>query len=242
MNTILVAVDGYEPSMGAAKKAIELAGKYEAKVIALQVDEKTPLLPTEKSAESSKGREIISGHPLRVVAEYGSKMGIDVQLLKSVGVVTGTILQVANKFKVDIIIIGDSARKGLEKMHFGSVAESVLRSSRTPVLVVKRGNVDISDLRQLAGQLAIYTDNDNQEKTKILSSGLQEIWRRNFCIAFGFFVAFTLLYFSTAIVNTIYYQKTATLLLAGVPLGVWVSFAVFPLALILCGFFLRVGR
>ncbi|MCL4442137.1 MAG: universal stress protein [Firmicutes bacterium] len=37
-----MAIDGCAPSLGAAKKAIELAERYGAEVIVLYVEEKTP--------------------------------------------------------------------------------------------------------------------------------------------------------------------------------------------------------
>jgi nucleotide-binding universal stress UspA family protein len=49
---LLVAVDGYPPSLGAAKAAVELASHEGAEVVALQVVEDVPLLQLEKELEA----------------------------------------------------------------------------------------------------------------------------------------------------------------------------------------------
>jgi nucleotide-binding universal stress UspA family protein len=46
------------------------------------------------------------------------------------------ILEVAEKEKIDLIIIGTHGRKGLEKALFGSVALKVVQFSRCPVLTI----------------------------------------------------------------------------------------------------------
>lgn len=241
MRNILVAVDGFEPSLAATKKALELAQRYDATVIALQVEEKTPLLPTEKRLEASQSKGMISEDPLKLVQEYSQRMGCTIRTFKSAGVVTGTILKTAQNLQVDLIVMGDSARKGLEKMHFGSVAESVLKGSSIPVLVIKRGAVDISDLKELAEDLV---GNGPIETTVAADSLalLRDTRRRNFLISFAFLAVFTLFYFTTAIINTPTYQAIAGQLCWGIPLGVWLGFTIFPVSLMLCCFYLRLGR
>ncbi|AQS59985.1 universal stress protein [Desulforamulus ferrireducens] len=241
MRKILVAVDGFEPSLAAAKKALELAQRYGATVIALQVEEKTLLLPTEKRLEASQTKGMISEAPLNLLQEYGQRMGCDIRTMKTAGVVAGTILQTAQKQQVDLIVMGDSARKGLEKMHFGSVAESVLKGSSLPVLVVKRGAVDLTDLKELAGNLAGSQPNPTVIAADSLAL-LRDSRRRNFLLSFGFLAIFGLFYFTTAIINTPNYQTVAGQLCWGIPLGVWLGFMIFPVSIALCCFYLRLGR
>lgn len=243
MQRILVAVDGYEPSLAAAQKSVELAMKYNAELICLQVEEKTPMLQVEKDMESITSLGLISSDPLKLIEEYASNMGIAVQSIKTTGLVTATILQTARHLKVDLIVIGDSARKRMDKLHFGSVAESVLRGAPAPVLVIKRGTVDITALKELAVSLnnksiPLVKEATGTDKGEML----QKAWGQNFLISFSFFAIFTLYYFTTAAINSTTLQHVATHLMLGIPLGLWMGFAIFPFALTLCFLYLRIGR
>lgn len=240
MNKLLVAVDGGSPSLAAAKKAMELADKYQAEVIVLHVEEKTPMLPSEKTFESGLNRDRVCEYPLELMGEYGNKVGIDLHLIKTQGKITGKILKVAKEFGVDMIVIGDTARKGLEKMHFGSVAESVLEKSPYPVLVVKRDSVDISDIKSLAADLSSKMCIDDDIDADIYSP-YQENLERNRLVSFSFFGIFALIYFFAAIINSTSFQSIAVMSLANIPLGVWAGFSVFPIALIMCMLFLKTG-
>ena len=46
------------------------------------------------------------------------------------------ILHCSKEFKADLIVIGTHSRTGIDRLLMGSVAESVVRSSHVPVLVV----------------------------------------------------------------------------------------------------------
>ncbi len=47
------------------------------------------------------------------------------------------IINYADENNIDLIVMGTSSKKGMEKFLLGSVAEKVLRSSEKPVLVVR---------------------------------------------------------------------------------------------------------
>ncbi|MGE0085434.1 MAG: universal stress protein [Desulfococcaceae bacterium] len=53
-----------------------------------------------------------------------------------IGDTAGEIINYAKTEKADLIIMGTHARKGLEKMLFGSVAEKVVKMSPVPVMCV----------------------------------------------------------------------------------------------------------
>ena len=48
------------------------------------------------------------------------------------------ILEVAEAFQPDLIVIGSHGRSGLDHLLLGSVTERVLRRSTQPVLVVRK--------------------------------------------------------------------------------------------------------
>jgi nucleotide-binding universal stress UspA family protein len=51
-----------------------------------------------------------------------------------------TILQMAIDYDADLIIVGTHARRGLDRMLLGSVAEKLVRTARCPVLVARPVN------------------------------------------------------------------------------------------------------
>ncbi|MER3460845.1 MAG: hypothetical protein C4303_06950 [candidate division GAL15 bacterium] len=52
------------------------------------------------------------------------------------GFVAHAILDAAERFGADLIVMGTHGRTGLQRVLLGSVAEAVLRRSRVPVMVV----------------------------------------------------------------------------------------------------------
>ncbi len=54
-----------------------------------------------------------------------------------VGYAAEEIVEKAEEEKVDLIIMGTHGRKGLDRMLFGSVAESVVKNARQPVLTIR---------------------------------------------------------------------------------------------------------
>ncbi len=230
MEKVLVAVDGYAVSMGAAKKAIELAIKYDAELIAVQVEEESLLLESEKEADSlaiKKYLEQVSERPLDLVAAYGKKEGLKVKTIKTTGIVAGTILKLAKDYNVDFIVVGDSARKGFEKMHFGSVAESIVKESPVPVMVVKKGIVDISDMAPLAKELKDI----KAEDVALPPVFNEERYRKNFVTSFTLLIIFALTYFGAALLTTAEFKHIAALTILGVPLAVLLGMLVFVVGL-----------
>ena len=51
-----------------------------------------------------------------------------------------TILAAAAEVGADLVALSSHGYSGMERLFFGSTAEQVLRTSRVPILVVKRGD------------------------------------------------------------------------------------------------------
>lgn len=62
-----------------------------------------------------------------------------VRILVREGIPIKTILDVADKERVSLIILGSHGKSNIEEMLIGSVSEKVIRKSRQPCLVIKRG-------------------------------------------------------------------------------------------------------
>jgi nucleotide-binding universal stress UspA family protein len=57
-----------------------------------------------------------------------------------------TIVEAAEAEQVSLIVMSSHGRGGLGRMIFGSVAESVLRGTRTPILIVRDIGAPIASL------------------------------------------------------------------------------------------------
>lgn len=60
-----------------------------------------------------------------------------VEILEEQNSVVGTIVNYAEREKVDLIIVGTKGRSGFKKLLLGSVAEGVVTYAHCPVLVSK---------------------------------------------------------------------------------------------------------
>lgn len=231
MKKVLVAVDGYTASMGAAKKAVELAVKYDAELIAIRVEEEFLRTEHEREEEFLAVRKYlgqISETPLELVAAYGKQQNIDVKTIKTSGVIASTILQLAETHNADFIVIGDSARKGLERIHFGSIAESIVKTSNVPVIVVRSGIVDISDIMLLAKQIEGTVPKEEVAAAPVFS---EKRYQQNFSTSFSLLTIFTIVYFGAALLTTAEFKHVAAFKIAGVPFAVLLGMLVFIVGL-----------
>jgi nucleotide-binding universal stress UspA family protein len=53
------------------------------------------------------------------------------------GGVAKRIIALADECKCDVIVMGDTGRTGIKRLALGSIAETVIKGSFTPVFVVK---------------------------------------------------------------------------------------------------------
>jgi nucleotide-binding universal stress UspA family protein len=75
---------------------------------------------------------------LREFAKVHSEGGVHTTVVVEEGVVTESILDIAQENAVDMIVMGTHGRRGLQRLTLGSVTERVLRKAACPVLAVRR--------------------------------------------------------------------------------------------------------
>lgn len=136
---ILVPTDGSEPSVAATEYAVALAKTFGAVVKAIYVDTGMEALeyPEEVMTE-----DVYEGvHPsirgLALAQALCERNGVTCEVEIVQGGVAKRIVATAEEWKADMIVIGDTGRTGLKRIALGSVAETVVKGSPTPVLVVK---------------------------------------------------------------------------------------------------------
>ncbi|MEQ8789241.1 MAG: universal stress protein [Pirellulaceae bacterium] len=140
-NSLLVPIDFSPASQAALERALLLASG-EGPVVILQHVVDTALV--EFAVQHGWGaREDVVGEMRRRAEEELAELqksaseAVEIDVIVSEGVPFLEILQKADDFAVDAIVIGKiGARGALEKLLFGTTAEKVLRGSRRPVVVL----------------------------------------------------------------------------------------------------------
>ena len=139
---ILVPVDGSAGMRDVLDKASSLAKTYQSAVTAVYVLDPQPYVGV--SSEFAYGQSD-AVHEARAAGEQALQQASTLlaasgQSVNALVVEEGTpwrgILQAATQVGAQLIVMGSSRRKGLEKLVLGSVAESVLQNTTVPVLVV----------------------------------------------------------------------------------------------------------
>lgn len=145
-SNILVAIDGSEHSLRAAKYALVLAKTFEAKLTAVTVSyvpasEDLSQLDVlrqslvEDNSNYTKDAEKWFERFIQNAKE--SNVQLNTELLNSTRPVDYVILEYAEEKKIDLIVVGTKGRTGFRKLLLGGVASSIVTYSHCPVLVIK---------------------------------------------------------------------------------------------------------
>jgi nucleotide-binding universal stress UspA family protein len=124
---ILLGYDGSEDSEKAADLAVSLAQRYDAAIIVCHAFGHMP--PTTKPSEV---RRLVNP-----VVERLAKLGISSHVAIPDALPAQGILDAAEEFKADLIVMGVRGRGTFANLLLGSTAERVLRYAKVPVLVAR---------------------------------------------------------------------------------------------------------
>jgi nucleotide-binding universal stress UspA family protein len=141
MKTILVPVDFSDVTSRVIDEAVRLAKAFSARLILLHVAQPEPEFigydPGPPSVRNSVARELVEEHKrIHALDHLLEQEGLKVTSLVVQGYPLEKIIAEADKFKVDLIVMGSHGHGMLYHLLVGSVAEGVLRQARCPVLVV----------------------------------------------------------------------------------------------------------
>ena len=140
VDKILIPSDGSELAELAIAPAVDIAKSKNAELIALYVIPDIMyygVIPTidrsetEKEYEEKHAREV-----LRKIREAAEKEGVKIKKVIRRGRPPDEIIKVAEKEKVDLIVMGTKGRSGTKRI-IGSVADAVIREAHCPVLAVR---------------------------------------------------------------------------------------------------------
>lgn len=142
---ILIAVDDKDISKKAMQEAIQLTKDQKAKLFIIYIaDEFLPAgegVPVDFTKHSKSVRKhglsiLKSMSTLATKAKIKFKTHM-IEIKESAPNIAEKIIEQAQTFEADLIILGTHGRTGLSRLFLGSVAEEVVRKSNIPVQLVK---------------------------------------------------------------------------------------------------------
>ncbi|NLK25466.1 MAG: universal stress protein [Euryarchaeota archaeon] len=137
MSTVLLPTDGSLPALVATARAVEIAKMRGATLVVLKVVEQIPRTALERASDSAALQRPEGEDGIEYARELAAMEGIPTTVLVREGAVVGEIIRATEETGADLIVMGTSSLKGLNRLYLGSVAKSVVAQSPTTVLVVK---------------------------------------------------------------------------------------------------------
>ncbi len=140
---ILVPVDGSKTSSIALQEAVKLAQQHGARIKLVHVIEDVRFFDAEGMIDYTTLQDMSkrSGEQaLSQAKELAQRSGItaETELLESGGErVENVIIAECKRWLADLVVIGTHGRSGVSRILFGSVAEGVVRSATTPILLIR---------------------------------------------------------------------------------------------------------
>jgi nucleotide-binding universal stress UspA family protein len=137
LDTILVPVDGSTLAEAALPRALELAEVSGARILLLRAAQ-APTLPGVDPTEAQvKVVQEAEAYLADLEERLTKRGGVKIETSVWYGPAAHAIVEAASIHKVDEIVMTTHGRSGLGRLLLGSVAESVLRSTTTPILLIR---------------------------------------------------------------------------------------------------------
>lgn len=135
---VIVAVDGGEFALTAARRGLELANQLNAQAAVIFVVDLARAVGSSDAGITREEALIVLKKEAeqtldQIAALYG---GPEVMKFMPEGDPKEDIIRMAESWGADLLVIGTHARTGLARLLLGSVAEHVVRHSTVPVMVV----------------------------------------------------------------------------------------------------------
>jgi nucleotide-binding universal stress UspA family protein len=150
--TILVPIDGSDPSAHALNHALNIAERYKAKIMLLAVvtrvvmpilpDEGLGTLPISTAQEMVRYQERLRGLYEKILKETEERIrseypDLELEIILKEGRPSTEIVQTAEKNGVDLIVMGSRGVGGITGWILGSTSRRVVDSCTKPILIVK---------------------------------------------------------------------------------------------------------
>ena len=135
--TILVPVDGSALAEAAIPKALELADASGARVLLLRAAQASSLPGADPTEAQVKVVAEAEAYLARLKERLTTPGNVVVETSVCYGPAAQVIVEAAEIHRADEIVMTTHGRSGLGRLLLGSVAESVLRSTTTPILLIR---------------------------------------------------------------------------------------------------------
>jgi nucleotide-binding universal stress UspA family protein len=136
IKTILLATDLSVASREATDRAIDLAGRLDARLLIVNALEKRRLSGAGSHDRVDQART--ERESLLVEVVRGARdAGVTAEFLVWDGDPGDSIAAAAEAEHADLVVVGTRGRSGAERMLLGSVSDHVVRHAECPVLVVR---------------------------------------------------------------------------------------------------------
>ncbi len=142
---IMVPLDGSERAEGILPHVEDLAQRYQATVIFMQVIEPEPLImgpdviyPMVNQNMVEERTEAAKNYLASLQARYQDKLKTATHVGQ--GPVVEAIIRHAERIDVDLIAMASHGRTGLSRVFYGSVAAGVLNKIDRPLLLIRSQN------------------------------------------------------------------------------------------------------
>ncbi|MCT2535991.1 universal stress protein [Aquibacillus koreensis] len=137
-NKILLATDGSEHSKRAAENAIHIAScttgsTLEIVYVVDAAKAKSDVLSNWNSVDVNDSRV----KQIHIAKDLAEKSNVNYEIKILHGEPGPSIVNYANKYNFDIVIIGSRGLNGLQEFVLGSVSHKVAKRANCPVLIVK---------------------------------------------------------------------------------------------------------
>jgi nucleotide-binding universal stress UspA family protein len=137
LDTILVPLDGSALAEGALPRALELAEVSGARVLLLRAAQASTRLGADPTGAQVKVVSEAEAYLAEVQQRLTRQSRVTVETSVWYGPAAHAIVEAARIRKVDQIVMTTHGRSGLGRLLLGSVAESVLRGTSTPILLLR---------------------------------------------------------------------------------------------------------
>jgi len=139
---ILLPISGSDEAIVAAEFAIKIATIHKSQIFAINVVDTSAVRQIARVSGKSPGEVEIEleengWHHLYFVEELAKDNNVRISLLLEQGLPQERILRKAKELKVDLIILGQSSKRGTPGISLDRFVQYIIEQSICPVLMIK---------------------------------------------------------------------------------------------------------
>lgn len=139
---ILIAVDDSSYSMKVAKAGFAMAHRLHAMIgLVFVINKSNEVFNTELGITTEQSKTVLLNEAEIAIDQYIKMYDGTGEIFRFMpeGFPEKEILNIANEWKADIIVMGTHCRTGLSRMLSGSLTDHIVRHAEIPVLIVPPG-------------------------------------------------------------------------------------------------------